>query len=282
MRDREPSLTAVGVALARSTLERPATPTGDPAGDEALAATLVTDAASQLRRLGGRANDDPTRRFLGFVTARTEFFDAAVLRAIGAGVHQIVILGAGYDGRALRFRSPDVEFFEVDHPATQADKQARLVRLGVDTASIAFVAADFTEPGLEAALAASGHRRDQRSLFVLEGVLRYLPERWFRELLATLARLAAPGSELAVSISTRPPSEDADDARVRLEHEQRLAESGEPVLTVPERDVALRWLSEAGWAAQSVVDIAELQVGTRPGRLLVLAHPETQDRARQA
>ena len=71
------------------------------------------------------------RATLGFIRARTVFFDDAVLDAIDRGVKQVVILGAGYDGRALRFRTPGVQFFEVDHPATQVDKLRRLAYLGV-------------------------------------------------------------------------------------------------------------------------------------------------------
>jgi methyltransferase (TIGR00027 family) len=208
MRVDQPSLTALGVALARSRLERPSTPHGDPAGDQALAVSLLDDAPERYRRRAARLDtdrsvDEEWRALGGWVRARTRFFDDAVLGAIDDGVTQVVILGAGYDGRALRFRSPGVRFFEVDHPATQDDKRRRLTRLGVDAHDVEFVSADFTQPGLASVLERAGHRADERSLFVLEGVLRYLPEHWFRELLAVLAARAAPRGELAVSISTR-------------------------------------------------------------------------------
>src|SRR4051812_24564990 len=106
MREGEPSLTALGVALARSTLQRPATATGDAAGDEALTASLLADAPDRYGpRLEAAAprSGQAVQDLLGFITARTEFFDDAVLRAVGGGITQIVILGAGYDGRALRF-----------------------------------------------------------------------------------------------------------------------------------------------------------------------------------
>ena len=57
--------------------------------------------------------------------------DDHVVAAIAAGVRQIVVCGAGLDDRALRFRTPGVRFFEVDHPVTQADKAARLRAIGV-------------------------------------------------------------------------------------------------------------------------------------------------------
>lgn len=280
MREGEPSSTAVGVALARSTMTRPSSAHGDPAADEALAASLVGDGAGGLSERAADAAEtvgDRALDFLTFLTARTEFFDAVVLEAVGGRapiVDQVVVLGAGYDGRSLRFRTPGVRFFEVDHPATQADKRRRLVELGIDTTGITFVAADFTEPGMDEAMAAAGHRTDRPSLVLLEGVLRYLPEEWFRELLASIARWSAPGGELAASVSPRPPAEeDPDEAEARLAHERHLADRGEPVLTVPAREVALRWLGEAGWDVTSVVDIAELRPGSPEGRLLVRARP---------
>lgn len=250
--------------MARARLERPASPTGDPDGDVALAASLVED----IEQLAHLAEHEPgaRRRMLGFIEARTSFFDDAVLRAIGRGVRQVVILGAGYDGRALRFRTPGVRFFEVDHPATQADKRQRLEALDVATTGIVFVEADFTEPGLEQRLVDAGHRSDEPTQFLLEGVLRYLPEPAVHDLLACARRRGGAGSELAVSIVTRLPVEDDVDAAARKADEQRLADNGEAVLTVPPREVALDWLTEAGWSITSVADF-----DCRPGPLLVRA-----------
>jgi O-methyltransferase involved in polyketide biosynthesis len=104
-----------------------------------------------------------------------------------------------------------------------------------------------------------------------EGVLRYLPEVWFRELLRAAAEQSAIGSELAVSISTRASDGDETARRDRTNHEQQLAEAGEAVLTVPDREVALRWLAEPGWSLVHIDDIADLAPGTRPGRLLISA-----------
>ena len=188
---------------ARASYDRPSSPTGDPAAERRLAESLAEGLdleALQQRRAGAGRGDDG---FLRFLVLRTRFFDEAVVRALEAGVRQIVILGAGYDARALRFRTPGVRFFEVDHPATQADKRARLEQVGASLDGITFVTADFTEAELAAALAAAGHDPAQPTQFLCEGVLRYLPEQWFHELLRVPAQLATPGSELAVSISTQ-------------------------------------------------------------------------------
>ncbi|MDQ1521318.1 MAG: hypothetical protein QOI55_2391 [Actinomycetota bacterium] len=262
MRDDAPSVTARGVAVARSQLDRPQSPTGDPDAETRLARTLIEGLATESRA--------DVADFLGYVATRTRFFDDAVLHALDDRIRQVVILGAGYDGRALRFRTPGVRFFEVDHPATQADKRHRLATVGASTENITFVAADFTEPGLAETLASAGHDRDARSLFICEGVLRYLPEHWFRELLRAAAESAAARSALAASISTSASDREGDGRGDRA-RQRRLEELGEPVLTVPDRDTAMQWLTGAGWTLQSVDEVSETTPGSRPGRLLVRA-----------
>jgi methyltransferase (TIGR00027 family) len=209
----------------------------------------------------------PPSEFSNYIEARTTFFDDAVVDVLERGVRQIVVLGAGYDGRALRYRTPHVRFFEVDHPATQSDKRRRLERIGLPTGGIAFVAADLTEPRLAAALGEAGFEAGQPSQFLCEGLLRYLPEHWFRELFIVTADCAAPTSELAASVSTRE-GEISDRERTR---EEALARAGEAVLTVPTADTALEWLTTAGWTPLSVEDIARPATAVRRGRLLVRA-----------
>jgi O-methyltransferase involved in polyketide biosynthesis len=118
---------------------------------------------------------------------------------------------------------------------------------------------------------AAGHDASEQTLILCEGLLRYLPELWFRDLLRVCAHVAAHGSVLAASISTRRPDADEGARAARVAHEEALAESGEPVLTVPEREVALTWLAEGGWSVESVVDTADAMPGEPPGRLLVTA-----------
>ncbi len=56
----------------------------------------------------------------GHVLGRTRFIDDALRFAIDRGLDQIVILGAGHDGRPCRPpESNAVAVFEIDHPATQ-------------------------------------------------------------------------------------------------------------------------------------------------------------------
>jgi len=63
-----------------------------------------------------------------YVNARTHYIDAALKKAAADGATQAVILGAGFDSRAYRFRAshPQVRFFEVDLPATIEAKKKRV------------------------------------------------------------------------------------------------------------------------------------------------------------
>ena len=246
-------------------MDRPQWPTGNADAEDRLNTVLADGYVPRARRRGSGGGADGD--FLTFLVMRTRFFDGAVIRALRSGVEQIVILGAGYDARALRFHTPGVTFYEVDHPATQADKLRRLHDVDAPLDGIVFVTADFIDPQWGDRLAEAGHDSSRPTLFTCEGVLRYLPEHAFHGLLRTTAARAAKGSELAVSISTR---EGAPGER-EVEREQALADSGEAVLTVPPAATAIEWLTEAGWRV-----VSNSHPGPQPntrGRLLVRARP---------
>jgi methyltransferase (TIGR00027 family) len=161
---------------------------------------------------------------------RTAFFDAETLRAIERGTPQVVIVAAGYDGRALRFASPRVRWFEVDHPATQADKRRRLAAAGVDPSGVTFVSVDLTKDDLVAALRGAGHDATRPSLFVVEGLFGYLTRPVSRQVLSSLRELAVAGSRLAAAFPTLPgDASPAEKLRLRLRGVV-VAMAGEPWL----------------------------------------------------
>ena len=190
MKDGTASHTARSVAAHRLEYERVAADYGDPAADQALTA----DVADGQQPNPGRMHE--------YLRARTAFFDRAVVNALGRGVRQVVIGGAGYDGRALRYAKPGVTWFELDHPATQADKVARVARLGLEHAQVRFVAADFTADSIAEPLLAAGLDPARPTLFLLEGVAVYLERPVVERVLAAFRQVAADGSELAMSVST--------------------------------------------------------------------------------
>jgi methyltransferase (TIGR00027 family) len=127
--------------------------------------------------------------------ARVGFYDAAVERHLADG-GQLVLLGAGFDTRALRFGGRrGVRAFEVDRPATQATKREVLARAGIDASAVTFVSADFGREDWFERLLAAGFDRARPAVFLWEGVTVYLTQ---EDVEATLRRVAscAPGSIL--------------------------------------------------------------------------------------
>jgi methyltransferase (TIGR00027 family) len=197
MRAGRPSLTARWVAGYRARLERrrPSTPTGDIEGERRLYRAVSGAFAIPIGRPTG-------------MTERTAFVDNEVARAIGHGVEQIVLLGAGYDGRALRFGGGPTHWFEVDLPGTQEDKRRRLTSLGVEPAAVTYIGLDLmashdTED-LGEALAAAGHDPARPSLYVSEGLFAYLSLEVLAALCTTLRARAPEGSALVATVLVVP------------------------------------------------------------------------------
>ena len=70
-------------------------------------------------------------------------------RSSRAGGRQVVLLGAGYDTRALRLPElADATVLEVDHPATQGRKRSVLAKLGADSPA-RYVTWDFETRAME-------------------------------------------------------------------------------------------------------------------------------------
>jgi methyltransferase (TIGR00027 family) len=114
-----------------------------------------------------------------FEIARCKFIDEVTLSEADAGLDELVLLGAGLDSRPYRLAEwlEGVRVFEVDHPASQATKLARLRRLlGEEPPGVRFVPVDFTRDDLAAEMTRAGHDEGAATLFIWSGVSAYLPE----------------------------------------------------------------------------------------------------------
>jgi methyltransferase (TIGR00027 family) len=134
------------------------------------------------------------------MVARTVAIDDAV-RA--RPTSQLVILGAGLDGRA--WRMPELAaatVFEVDHPASQRDKLDRVGELRVTAGSVRFVPVDFGRDDLGAALTSVEHRPVEATAWIWEGVVPYLTPAEVESTVRVVAARSAPGSRLVVNYQT--------------------------------------------------------------------------------
>jgi methyltransferase (TIGR00027 family) len=274
--------------VARAGFSRPHSEAGDPGAQLRLCAGMPR------REIGGQTAS---------LAARTRFFDERVLAAISAGTRQVVILGAGYDDRALRFRTAGVRFIEVDHPVTQADKARRLNTMNAADGPV-LAAADFSQDDVASALAACGHAAGQATLFLCEGLLVYLDAPTCVRLLAGLRARAAAGSILAASLAVH---RDGLDSALVVEVANARRRTGsvpdppavpvrggdppgppavpvrggdppdppaEPWVTILPAAAHLALVGRAGWEVAGSVDAAQLGTGAEPGRsLLITARP---------
>ncbi len=149
--------------------------------------------------------------------------------ALGKGANQIVILGAGLDALSLELHQESLaaRFWEIDHPATQNYK-LRVVA-SFDSNGIHFLPNDFSRGDFnQSALIATGFDSTQRTFWVAEGLLMYLPASSVSALMASLRTLSSAGSQFAFTFM-----ESEADGRIRFHQQTRavdwwLRARGEP------------------------------------------------------
>jgi methyltransferase (TIGR00027 family) len=129
--------------------------------------------------------------------ARTRLIDDWVREALAAFAGQVVILGAGFDCRALRMKElANIPVFEVDRAAMIARKE-RILGGGHQTAShIRRIGVDFQKDNLGNRLAEAGVSANLRTLFIWEGVTNYLDRRSVEAVFNFFSRDAAIGSRM--------------------------------------------------------------------------------------
>lgn len=147
-----------------------------------------------------RVDCETVRAAAEVLVPRTVAVDDAVR---GRPAAQVVVLGAGLDARPWRLAElAGAAVFEVDHPASQQDKRARVGDRPPRCGSLAYVPVDLARDDLAPALAAAGHRPEQPTTWVWEGVLAYLRPIDVATTAAAVGALSAPGSRLVVSYQT--------------------------------------------------------------------------------
>jgi methyltransferase (TIGR00027 family) len=147
---------------------------------------------------------------------------------------QLVILGAGLDGRAWRMGElADVDVFEVDHPASQQDKRDRLGDLAPLSRTLQYVAVDFTHDRLDAALDAAGQQPTTPTTWVWEGVVPYLGRADVDDTVSVISARSAPGSRLVVNYQS--PAMSAAGGRLVARAMTALAGRSSPWANEPRR-----------------------------------------------
>lgn len=248
----EASRTALAAALMRALhtrFDRPAL-IDDPWGER-----LVSQAEQQALVAAQLARLDPAERtriealgstaamlhallrtnpFYAGVIRRTRYSEDVLAAAVGRGVQQYLILGAGMDSFVLRRPAfaAALEIFEVDHPATQADKCARIAACGASVSDrVHFVAADLAVEPLAAALARTPFRVDVATFVSWLGVTAYLPREANLATLRAIAEVTPPGSELVFTYLDAREFTDASRTPTLDGVRATVASLGEPMVS---------------------------------------------------
>ncbi len=189
----------------------------------------------------------PVRGFEGEVLARSRYVEEALAPRLEAGLEQVVVLGAGFDTTALRYAGSGCRFFEIDHPATQAEKRAILARQPALGADLVFVPVDFARDDLAQALLAAGFDAARPALVSWLGVTMYLEQRVTVATLHTLRRVLAPGS--VVIFDAYPRREETTLAEQPMFAAARMltASQGEPMIGSFDSRAFARAVDGKGW-----------------------------------
>lgn len=274
MKEGKPSQTASMVAFFRALAHLGVTSAKgfqDPTAEHLLP-TPWAQIYALTRRRARRDPQHPSfadaRRGTDLLALRTLTIDAHLRDALASGARQLVILGAGLDGRAYRLRGlADVRVFEVDHPATQAWKQRRTATLPVLAKSRTFVPVDFERDSLDAALARAGHDSAVPTVWIWEGVVMYLTPSAMRATLAVLTARSAPGSMAIIQYNTRRSMPGPLTLLLRLWSEPQIAFHTPEQMAAELGGVGFRVLADTGiddWArAFDATSPGEMRQGSR-------------------
>ncbi|MEN6342706.1 MAG: class I SAM-dependent methyltransferase [Methanospirillum sp.] len=194
------------------------------------------------------------------IRARVRYFDDAAERAARDGVHQMVVLGAGYDTRAYRIDAvkDSVRVFEVDRPAILERKADVLTRvLGATPDHVTAVPLDLEHEDPWDGMARAGFTADLSTLFVLEGLVMYLPRDAVERLFDGIARHAPADSSLlfdCVPHSLADGTLEKEGARNILAY---TVERGEPILSGFADGEVEPFLARLGFSGVTVVSSSE-------------------------
>ena len=263
--DRPASATALAAARLRAVHLLVDDP--PPILDDPVSGRLLDPAA--IRTIG----EDPerwaspsARALRTEVVARSRYAEDRLAEAVRRGVRQYIILGAGLD--TFAYRQPRwaarLRILEVDHPASQRDKLARLRRAGILTPpNVRFVAADLEATDLGDRLAAAGLTMGRPVFVACLGVLIYLGESALDVIGSAVAGLAG-GSELVITFSRPDPT--AASAPAPGSPAARVEAAGEPWRTRLEPDAVTRRLTRAGFRSVFMLFDADITERYLQGR----------------
>lgn len=166
-----------------------------------------------------------------YLIARTKFIDA-MFKNMGGNVEQIVVFGAGFDSRAIRFQKElkNATVFELDAPVTQQAKRERIRGANIQLPeNLKFISIDFNKEAVSEKLDEAGFKQNKTCLFLLEGLTMYLNQTSIDQTFQLIDQYTGQDSLIIfdyVSASMVRQEQLQNDPQV-IKHYQVLAKAGE-------------------------------------------------------
>jgi methyltransferase (TIGR00027 family) len=246
MQVNTPSRTAQGAAMHRAAHQLIDHP---PVFADPLALKIIGDESARELRAGRDPRAMTQSQGLRlFIAVRSRFTEDCLGEAVARGVRQYVLLGAGLDTFAYRAPRDGLRVFEVDHPATQSWKRARLQEISVAAPEwVTYAPVDFEHETLRDGLTRAGFDFAKPAMFAWLGVTPYLTREAVMNTLTFIASLAT-GSEVVFDYAEPTDKHNAEQRAHFEAMAARVAASGEPFKSFYEAETLTRDLKVLGFS----------------------------------
>ncbi len=236
-----------------------------PVLEDCLAATLLQPpfktvlANRVLRWLFWRPLFNKVQPISTFVVVRSRITEDFLEAAIRAGTRQYVILGAGLDSWALRNQTSDAITYELDHPDTQAAKQASIASADlVVPDNLNFVPIDFEADTISDVLANGSFDSASNTFVSWLGTICYLSDEAISQTFESLARVCAPGSQIVFDYFLPKSMMEPDDAEFFDMLNEGGTKRGEPMISFHSPEDIRQILESVGFSVVQDLDAAEI------------------------
>jgi len=132
-----------------------------------------------------------------YVIARTKYIDQVFNDATEKGFQQMLIMGAGFDSRAIRLLQGrnNVKVYEVDACTTLEAKLKQYKKRKISyPANNIHIPVDFEKEDIKARLKEAGFSKKKKTLFILEGLIMYLTQEAVTATFRLINECSPPGS----------------------------------------------------------------------------------------
>lgn len=252
MEDHTASSTSLGVAGLRAAHQLI---DGPPAlfTDPVILQLLGPDRVARIKGNPGVFRKPALRYLRSHVVLRSRYAEDRLKEAYAGGIRQYILLGAGLD--TFAWRQPpgmeDLRIFEVDHPATQAQKRSDLAGAGIPMPeNIRWVPVNFESASLKEELDRHGFDWTKPCFISWLGVMVYLSMEAIDSILGLVVSLA-PTSRIVFTFTQQRGYEGPDSIAARA------AAGGEPWRTFFSPEELTDKLRGLGFSGISILDPEE-------------------------